>query len=72
MDMQVSDFVPNPVENIYFSDPEHGTYRVFVRNFSDRTPTSDTPVLVRVRIRGRTWEYPVTVDYETEICTFEF
>ena len=72
VDMQISDIVPNPVENIFFSEPEHGTYRVYVQNFCDRTPDTDTPVLVRVKISGRTREYPVTVDASREICEFEY
>lgn len=74
VDMQVAEpFVAHPVENIYFTDPEHGTYEVWIDNFTNRT-AKDTKVLVRVKIAGRqTKEYYVMVgESGVQVCTFTY
>lgn len=73
VDMQVSEpFVDSPVENIYFNNPQRGTYTVWVHNFTDRTDGS-TRVLVRVKIVGsRAQEYTVMVDGYADVCTFRY
>ena len=72
VDMQVSSFVEHPVENIYFETPEHGTYHVFVENYSDRNE-GDPQVLIQVTVRGRTKSYTITLDsYRKEICSFGY
>ena len=72
VDMQVSNFVDHPVENIFFETPEHGTYHVFVENYSDRNE-GDPQVLIQVTVRGRTKSYTITLDeYRKEICTFGY
>ena len=72
VDMQVSEFVAHPIENIYFEEPERGTYKVFIHNFTDRNP-GDPQVLVQVTVLGRTKSYTVILDeWEKEICTFTY
>lgn len=73
VDMQVGEpFVDNPVENIYFNNPERGTYTVWVDNFSDRTE-GDTRVLVRIKIVGsRPQEYILMVGSSADVCTFRY
>ena len=72
VDMQVSYFVDNPVENIFFETAERGTYSVFIVNFTDRNP-GDSEVLVRVSVRGRVTDYRVVLDeYQKPICSFTY
>lgn len=74
VDMQVGEpYVAHPVENIYFTAPQHGTYKVWIDNYNNRTAT-DTKVLVRVRIAGRqTKEYYVMVGEDgAQVCTFTY
>lgn len=74
VDMQVNEpYASNPVENIYFTAPEHGTYEVWIDNYTNRTVT-DTKVLVRVKIAGRqTKEFYVMVDaWGTQVCSFTY
>ena len=74
VDMQVNEpYVSNPVENIYFTAPEHGTYKIYIHNFTNRT-VEDTRVLVRVKIAGRqTKEYYVMVDeWGAQVCSFTY
>lgn len=72
VDMQVETIVEHPVENVYFTDPEQGDYRVMIVNYSDREP-GDPEVLVRVEVRGKVKEYRVTLDdYSKEVCKFTY
>lgn len=72
VDMQVSYFVDNPVENIFFETAERGTYSVFIVNFTDRNP-GDSEVLVRVSVRGRVTDYRVVLDeHQKPICSFTY
>lgn len=72
VDMQVNDLVEHPVENIFFTSPELGEYRVFIVNYTDRD-LRDPNVLVRVTAGGSPKEYRVTLDeYSKEICTFKY
>lgn len=72
IDMQVSSFVKNPVENIYFETAERGTYQVFIVNYYDRNP-GDSEVLVRVTVRGVTKDYRVVLDSHRKfICSFTY
>ena len=73
VDMQVSSVVDDPVENIYFQDPERGTYNVIVENYSDRTPDEDSLVLIRVSVRGKAREYRVILnEYRKFVCSFTY
>lgn len=74
VDMQVGEpYAAHPVENIYFTAPQHGTYEVWIDNYNNRTDT-DTKVLVRVKIAGRqTKEYYVMVGEDgAQVCTFTY
>lgn len=61
-------FVTDAVENIYFEEPGHGTYRVFVENYEERTADKDAHVTVRVQIGDKvdTYETVLTVDGQRE------
>ena len=61
VDMQVSSFVENPVENIFFETAEHGIYKAFVHEFSNRTD-GETEVLIRIQVHGRTYQHRVSLN----------
>ncbi len=62
----------DPVENIYFAAPENGHYKVWIRDFSDRSDDSAT-YLVRVTIGGQSQEFRGTIDGTgTDIDIIEF
>ena len=51
----------NPIENIYFSDPEPGTYTVFIVDYSDRSD-GPTDYIVRVTVGGESQTFTGTID----------
>ncbi len=62
----------DPVENIYFAAPENGHYKVWIRDFSDRSDDSAS-YLVRVTIGGQSQEFRGTIDGTgTDIDIIEF
>ncbi len=64
-----------PVENVFFSDPEPGRYRVFIKNFKDRTVGSRTDYLVRVTIDGQVRSFTGSIDgdkAQIEVCSFDY
>lgn len=72
VDRQVNSFVENPVENIYWSNPPHGTYTVKVNMYSKRT---DGNVSFRIRtiVNGEAKIYNMTInDGMTTVCTFTY
>lgn len=72
VDMQVSEFVEHPVENIFFTTPERGEYVVYIDMYTDRTP-GPAKVLVRVIVGNRTKSYTVDLDYSyKEVCRFTY
>ena len=52
----------DPVENIYFAAPSNGHYKVYIKDFSDRTDDSSTEYLVRVTIGGESQTFRGTID----------
>ena len=62
----------DPVENIYFAAPENGHYKVWIRDFNDRSDDSAS-YLVRVTIGGQSQEFRGTIDGTgTDIDIIEF
>jgi len=72
VDRQVNSFVENPVENIYWSNPPHGTYTVKVNMYSKRTD-GNVPFRVRTIVNGEAKIYNMTInDGMTTVCTFTY
>jgi uncharacterized protein YfaP (DUF2135 family) len=64
--------ITNPVENIYYAAPSNGHYKVYIRDFSDRTDGT-TDYMVRVTIGGQSQVFTGTIDTTgTEIVILEF
>ena len=64
----------NPIENIYFSDPEPGTYTVFIKDYSDRSE-GPTDYIVRVTVGGQSQTFTGTIDgsgTQVDIITFVY
>lgn len=72
VDRQVSSFVENPVENIYWQNPPHGTYTVKVNMYNKRT-SGDVPFRIRTIVNGEAKIYNMTIsDGTTTVCTFTY
>lgn len=72
VDRQVSSFVENPVENIYWDNPPSGTYKVSVNVYTKRS-SGDIPLTVRVLINGHEDIYNMTVSSgQNDVCTFVY
>ncbi len=72
VDRQVSDFVTNPVENIFWQTPPRGTYTVKVNMYSKRTEGS-VPFKVRLIVDGRATIYDMNITNGTSnVCTFSY
>ena len=64
----------NPIENIYFPNPEPGTYTVFIKDYSDRSD-GPTDYIVRVTVGGESQTFTGTIDgsgTEITIVTFVY
>lgn len=64
----------NPIENIYFEDPEPGIYHVWIKDYSDRSE-GPTNYLVRITVGGQSQTFTGTIDgsgTEIDIITFEY
>ncbi len=64
----------NPIENIFFEDPEEGTYVVFIRDYSDRSD-GPTNYIVRVTVGDQSQTFEGTIDgsgTDIEIITFVY
>ena len=73
VDMNASSLVDNPIENIFFPDPAEGHYKVYIRDYRDRTPDISTHYLVRVNVAGEERVFEGDIDATgTEIVIFEF
>ena len=75
VDMQVYGDDSNPVENIFFANPQRGNYSVYVYNYTDRTPGSNTTAVVRITIAGRSTTYNVVVGEEYDnvlVASFDY
>ena len=65
----------NPVENIYFPTPNPGEYRIWVKNYQDRTPDSSSTATVRVAVGGQAKIFHVTLNGtgdEEDVITFTY
>ncbi len=73
MNASSSNLSTSPVENIYFPAPEDGHYKVYIRNFRDRTDGQASHYLVRVIVNGQERLFEGDIDTTgTEIVIFEF
>ncbi len=62
----------DPVENIYFDNPKNGHYKVWLKQYADRSDDSAS-YIVRVNIDGEVREFTGTIDTTgTEIPIYEF
>ena len=67
--------VEEPIENVYFPDPEPGRYRVFIVNFKDRTPGEQTEYLVRMTVGETNRCFTGFIDGDktlVEVDTFDY
>jgi uncharacterized protein YfaP (DUF2135 family) len=63
----------NPVENIYFASPKNGHYKVWLKEYNDRTSDSSTEYIVRVTVGDQSQTFSGTIDSTgTEIPILEF
>jgi hypothetical protein len=64
VDRQASadNIVASPIENIYFSAPVTGTYKVFIYNYCDRTEGGASDYLVRITVGGNSQTFNGTID----------
>ncbi len=61
------------VENIYFPDPENGHYKIYLRDFCDRTNGSMTHWYVKVKVGSNEQMFEGDIDISgTEVFVFEF
>ena len=61
------------VENIYFPDPENGHYKIYLRDFYDRTSGSTTHWYVKVKVGNNEQMFEGDIDNSgTEVFVFEF
>ncbi len=73
MNASSSDLSTSPVENIYFPSPADGHYKVYIRNYRDRTDGQASHYLVRVIVNGEERLFEGDIDTtDTEIVIFEF
>ena len=64
----------NPIENVYFATPENGTYRVWIKDYSDRTEGT-TNYIVRITVGGESQTFSGTIDSSgtvIDILTFTY
>ena len=64
----------NPIENIYFTNPEPGTYTVFIIDYSDRSD-GPTDYIVRVTVGDQSQTFTGTIDgsgTQVDIITFVY
>ena len=72
VDRQVTTFVANPVENIYWSNPPRGTYTVKVNVFNKRS-SGYIPIKVRTVINGESKIYTLNLSSgTTTVTTFTY
>lgn len=67
--------VTNPIEHIFFEHPENGQYKVYVRNYQERTPSREAHATVRIQIGNTVESYEEVFKIEKEtinIATFEY
>nr|MCR4780727.1 zinc-ribbon domain-containing protein [Ruminiclostridium sp.] len=50
------------IENIYFPDPENGHYKVYLRDYYDRTPGSSTHWMIKVKVGDNESVYEGDID----------
>ncbi|MBO6302855.1 MAG: hypothetical protein J6N15_10500, partial [Ruminiclostridium sp.] len=61
------------IENIYFPDPENGHYKVYLRDYYDRTPGSSTHWMIKVKVGDAEHVFEGDIDSSgTEQFVFEF
>ncbi|MBQ5330827.1 MAG: zinc-ribbon domain-containing protein [Oscillospiraceae bacterium] len=73
IDMNASDIQIPACENIYFPDPENGHYKVYIRDYRDRTTSSSTHYKVTVKIGDEVHEFEGDIDGSgTEVLIYEF
>ena len=73
MNANSSSLSTSPVENIYFPAPADGHYKIFIRNYRDRTSGSASHYLVRVIVNGEERVFEGDIDKtDTEIVIYEF
>ena len=72
MNARSYDLTDTPIENIYFPAPQNGHYKVYLRNYRDRTE-DETHWIVRVTIGGEVQEFEGDIDTtSTEVLVYEF
>lgn len=71
MNVHEDDYTGRAVENIYFAQPEPGTYTVIVNTYSDRTE-GPVPAIVRVKIGERYVTHQIQVEGRIEVVRFEY
>ena len=62
----------NPVENIYFENPDPGDYHIWVDNYCDRTEGGDSAAIVRVTIGDQQFIYRLTLGGSAEVMRFTY
>ena len=73
VDANARSIVENPVENIYFPEPPEGHYKVYIKNYRDRTSGQATHYLVRLIVNGETRVFEGDIDSTgTEVVIVEF
>jgi len=73
MNASSSNLSTSPVENIYFPSPADGHYKVYIRDYRDRTDGQSSHYLVRVLVNGQERLFEGDIDATgTEIVVFEF
>ncbi|MBR1833175.1 MAG: zinc-ribbon domain-containing protein, partial [Ruminiclostridium sp.] len=61
------------IENIYFPDPENGHYKVYLRDYYDRTPGSSTHWMIKVKVGDKEHVFEGDINNSgTEQFVFEF
>ncbi|MDO5131893.1 MAG: S8 family serine peptidase [Eubacteriales bacterium] len=68
-------FVTDPIEHIFFENPVNGQYRVFVKDYEDRTDAQNAHATVQVEISGTVETYEAvfnTTGEKKDIVTFEY
>ncbi|MBO4242966.1 MAG: zinc-ribbon domain-containing protein [Clostridiales bacterium] len=69
-----SNMMDEPVENVYFSDPDSGTYTIWIENYNDRSSGS-TNYIVRVTVGDESETFSGTIDdsgSEVDIISFNY
>lgn len=68
-----NELTDRPIENIYFPDPENGHYRVYIRDYCDRTDNCSTHYQVKVKIGDTVKMFEGDIDgTDTEEFIYEF